>query len=541
VRILIAEDDTIPRRLLQATLTKAGHEVVSACDGAEAWRILQRADAPRLAIVDWLMPNMDGVEVCRRVRQQQASPYTYLILLTAKDRKEDLIAGLEAGADDYLIKPFDPQELQVRLRTGQRILDLQTALLASLDQLAQAHQREVEVGAKIQQTLLFGQLPHDLVGAQVAALTLPSQHVDGDFYDFFQHRADCFDLVVGDVMGKGVAAALLGAALKSSFPRAFSQLLLSSTQKRLPEPEEIVLLIQHEVAQRFISLGMFATLCYARLDLVRLQLTLVDCGHPKTIHFCSLTGACDLLQGDNMPLGFSECETYQQVSFSLAEGDLLVFYSDGLTEARNAVGDFFGVERLMEVVQSQHHLEPARLIDVIREAVLAFAGLETGADDLTCVVVRIEENDQPHLIARTQFETTSNIAKLPLIRAWVRSFCQDLPVCVLDEESLSQLELAVTEAASNITRHAYRGRTDGCVQLVAEAFPERIVIQFFHQGEAFDPTTIKPPIFDGSREGGFGVYIIAHSVDEVSYVHDEQKGHCVRLVKKRTAQREGDV
>ena len=165
MKILIAEDDTIPRRLLQATLTKAGHEVVSACDGAEAWQILQNADAPRLAIVDWLMPNMDGVEVCRRVRQRHAGPYTYLILLTSKDRKEDLIAGLEAGADDYLTKPFDPQELQVRLRTGQRILDLQTALLTSLDQLAQAHQREVEIGAKIQQTLLFGQLPHDVAGA----------------------------------------------------------------------------------------------------------------------------------------------------------------------------------------------------------------------------------------------------------------------------------------------------------------------------------------------------------------------------------------
>lgn len=540
MKILIAEDDTIPRRLLQATLMKAGHDVVSACDGVEAWQILRSADAPRLAIVDWLMPNMDGVEVCRRVRQQQASPYTYLILLTSKDRKEDLIAGLEAGADDYLIKPFDPQELQVRLRTGQRILDLQAALFASMDQLAQAHQREVEVGAKIQQTLLFGQLPHDLIGAQIAALTLPSLHVDGDFYDFFQYGADCFDLVVGDVMGKGVAAALLGAALKSSFPRAFSQLLLSSAQKKLPEPEEIVLLVQREVAQRFIRLGMFATLCYARCDLAQRQLTLVDCGHPKTIHFRSLTGDCALLQGENMPLGFSACETYQQVSFSLAEGDLLVFYSDGLTEARNVAGDFFGVERVMAVIRQQHFLEPARLIEAILEAVLAFAGLETSADDLTCVVVRIEGGDQS-LIARTQFETTSTLAQLPLIRARVRSFCQDLPRRVLNEERLSQLELAVTEAASNIIRHAYRGRTDGRVQVVAEAFGDRIVVQFFHQGAAFDPTIVQPPIFDGSREGGFGVYLIAHSVDEVSYIHDEQEGHCVRLVKKRTTQGKGEV
>ncbi len=542
MRILIADDDAIPRRLLQATLTKAGHEVVSACDGVEAWRMLQSADAPRLVIVDWLMPNMDGVEVCRRVRQRQTSPYTYLILLTAKDRKEDLIAGLEAGADDYLTKPFDPQELQVRLRTGQRILDLQTALLTSLDQLAQAHQREVEIGAKIQQTLLFGQLPHDMERAQIAALTLPSQSVDGDFYDFFRHRRDCFDVVVGDVMGKGVPAALLGAALKGSFPRAMSQLLLSSQQNMLPEPEEIVLLVQNEVARQFMSLGVFATLCYARIDLTQQRLTLVDCGHPKTIHFRSLTGACDLLQGDNTPLGFSDLESYQQVSFPLAEDDVLVFYSDGLTEARNADGDFFDVERLMDIIQRHHHLEPGQLINAIRKAVLDFTNLETYADDLTCVVVKIEETaDSPHCMARTQFETTSTLARLPLMRTFVRSFCQDLPICVLDDESLDQLELAITEAASNIIRHAYLNRPDGPLQLVVEAFLDRIVVQFFHQGAAFDPTTIKPPVFDGSREGGFGVYIIAHSVDEVSYAPDGEKGHCVRLVKKPKVRGEGDA
>ena len=539
MKILIADDDSIPRRLLYATLTRAGHEVVSACDGAGAWQILQSGDAPRLAIIDWLMPHMDGVEVCRRVRQQQAHPYTYLILLTSKDRKEDLIAGLEAGADDYLTKPFDPQELQVRLRTGQRVLDLQAALLTSLDQLARAHEREVEVGAKIQQALLLGQLPHDVVGAQAATLTLPSHHVDGDFYDFFRLSEDCFDIMVGDVMGKGVAAALLGAALKSSFPRAFSQLLISSPQKVLPEPEEIVLLVQREVAQRFITLGVFATLCYARLDLARLRLTLVDCGHPKTIRFRSLTGACELLQGDNMPLGFSEVETYQQVLFPLTKGDVLVFYSDGLTEARNTDGDFFGVGRLMAVIQSQHHLEPARLIDAIREAVLAFTDANGCADDLTCVVVKIDESTREHPIARAQFGTNSDIAKLPMIRAFVHEFCQDLPADVLDGEDLNQLELAVTEAASNIIRHAYRGRTDGHLQVVANAFPDRVVVQFFHQGTAFNPAAAKPPAFDGSREGGFGMYIIAHSVDEVSYGYDTQKGHCVSLVKKRTALKEG--
>ena len=135
--------------------------------------------------------DQDGAHiVSRKVRQWDHAPYVYLILLTSKDQQEDIIAGLEAEADDYLIKPFDPQELEARLRAGQRILDLQAALLTSLEQLAQAHQREVEIGAKFQQTLLLGQPPGDLTGAQIAALTIPSQPVDGDFYDFFQYYGD---------------------------------------------------------------------------------------------------------------------------------------------------------------------------------------------------------------------------------------------------------------------------------------------------------------------------------------------------------------
>ena len=183
MKILIADDDPISRRLLQASLVNEGYDVVITRDGAEAWQILQREDAPQLAILDWLMPGLDGVEVCRKVRQRTRAPYVYLVLLTGKGRKEDVVEGMEAGADDYLTKPLDPHELQVRLRAGRRILDLQTALLTSLEELAQARQREVEIGARIQQTLLLGQPPQHLPGVRVAALTIPSQQIDGDFYE----------------------------------------------------------------------------------------------------------------------------------------------------------------------------------------------------------------------------------------------------------------------------------------------------------------------------------------------------------------------
>jgi diguanylate cyclase (GGDEF)-like protein len=135
MKILIAEDDTVSRRILEVHLTKWGYEVVPARDGNEAWQILQTADAPRLAILDWMMPGMDGVEVCRRVRKDAKEPYTYLILLTTLNGEEDIVNGMNAGADDYLGKPYNANELQVRLRAGRRIVDLQEELIAAREVL----------------------------------------------------------------------------------------------------------------------------------------------------------------------------------------------------------------------------------------------------------------------------------------------------------------------------------------------------------------------------------------------------------------------
>ncbi len=533
MKILIADDDPIPRRLLQATLVKGGYDVVVAHDGVEAWQLLQSEDAPKLGILDWLMPGMDGVEVCRKVRQRTEAPYIYLILLTGKDRKEDVIEGMDAGADDYLTKPFDPHELQVRLRAGQRILDLQAALLTSLQELAQARQREVEIGAKIQQTLLLGQPPPDLPGARLAALTIPSQQIDGDFYDFFQHHDQRLDIVVGDVMGKGVPAALFGAAIKSHFLRALSHLISSAKHGKLPVPEEIVTLVHAEVTRQFIGLESFTTLCYARFDLERRQVDFVDCGHTKTVHFRRHTGMCETLQGENMPLGFSEREIYKQISVPFEVGDVFFFYSDGVTEAKSETGEFFGEDRLVELIRANSQLEPEELIDRVRMAVVAFSHSETFADDLTCVAVKIEETQRVLPIAHAELEISSDLKELARVRAFVRKFCQDLPSPALEEDRSDQLELAVTEAASNVMRHAYRGRTDQRIQIEADAFVDRISLRLYHLGEAFDPEAVRPPAFDGSREGGFGVYIIAQSVDEVRYSRDEQGRNCICLVKNR--------
>src|SRR6204780_237641 len=138
MRILIADDSIVSRHLLDVTLRKWGYEVVIAADGMEAWDTLQSEDAPRIAILDWMMPGLTGPEVCKRVRENSKgsdAPYTYMLLLSSKSQREDLIEGLEAGADDYLTKPFDQHELKVRLRAGTRIIDLQRELVSAREEL----------------------------------------------------------------------------------------------------------------------------------------------------------------------------------------------------------------------------------------------------------------------------------------------------------------------------------------------------------------------------------------------------------------------
>ncbi len=141
MRLLIAEDDRISRRMLEATLTKWGYEVMVTCDGRAALKVLAGENAPKLAILDWMMPEMDGVEVCRKVRAAQISEPTYILLLTAKGSKADIVTGLESGADDYLAKPFDRNELRARLRVGVRMVQMQTNLAERIRQLEDALSR----------------------------------------------------------------------------------------------------------------------------------------------------------------------------------------------------------------------------------------------------------------------------------------------------------------------------------------------------------------------------------------------------------------
>jgi PAS domain S-box-containing protein len=443
-----------------------------------------------------------------------------------REKAEEGIRRLNAELEQRVIKRT--AELQAANILKDEHLAREQAVTA---ELGRAHEREAEVGYKIQRTLLLDQPPVDVPGLRVAALTIPSQRIDGDFYVFFRHRDQCLDVIVGDVMGKGIPAALVGAATKSYFLKALSHLNAFSKNGKLPEPKEIVMLSHAEVVRQLIALESFVTLTYARLDVNNRRLDLVDCGHTGIVQVHGDSGACDLLHGDNLPLGVREGEIYDQVSVSFEPGDLFFFFSDGITEARNEAGELFGIDRLLENIKANNQLDPPEFIETIRSSVVAFSGSEHLADDLTSVAVRVEPRETA--VARADVEIRSDLRYLGQAREFVNSFCRNLPGPPLSQESIDAFELAVNEAACNIMKHAYHGRGDRWIYMEGEAFASRVILRLYHLGDPFDATGLAPPALDGSRESGFGTYIISKSTDDVRYYRDERGMNCISLVKKR--------
>lgn len=448
---------------------------------------------------------------------------------------DDDIKLLTELADDlaYGITNLRTRAERTRAQAELRAMnvDLEERVAARTAELGAARQREMTIGFRIQQMLLLDRPLLDVPGLQIAALSIPSQHVDGDFYGFYRHEDQCVDVIVADVMGKGIPAALLGAATKSHLIEALCHRMGASRDHVLPEPKDVVTEAHVEMAQHLIDLESFVTLCYLRVDLGRKRFSLADCGHTGLLQWRAATGSCEIKHGDNLPLGAREGEVYDQISAPLDPGDLLVLFSDGVTEARDHQGELFGPDRLVACVQENSGLSPSDLVEAIRRAAFDFTGSSVLRDDLTCVAIRVVEREMP--LARSAFELRSDLRELALARRFVREICASGQGTPLDERAIGDVELAVTEACSNIVKHAYHGRDDQWIRLEAEAYPDALSLRLYYVGEPFDPSQAPPPALDGSRDSGFGVYLITKSVDDVRYSRDERGRNCVSFVKRR--------
>ena len=207
MKILAADDDPVWLRMIEAMIREWGDEVVTARDGSEAWQALTGPNRPSLAILDWVMPGMDGLEVCRRLRDDTESPYVYTLLLTARDSKADLIRAFDAGADDYIRKPFDPDELRARLRAAGRIMDLQAALLMAQGTLREQATHDALTGL-LNRGAIFEIFERELARAKREEMSVGVLLAD---VDHFKSVNDTYGHEAGDEVLRHVARRLQGA------------------------------------------------------------------------------------------------------------------------------------------------------------------------------------------------------------------------------------------------------------------------------------------------------------------------------------------
>lgn len=192
--VLVAEDNPVMQTVVKFMLTSWGYDPILTVDGRDAWQILQRDAAPRLALMDWMMPGMEGVEICRQVRAAGREPYTYIVLLSARDSGADLVKAMDAGADDYLRKPFDAQELRVRLKAGQRIIQLQEQLLTARENLREQARRDPITGL-LNHAAILATLDGELETAGAASVAILLADLDR-----FRRINDTFGRPAGDAV-----------------------------------------------------------------------------------------------------------------------------------------------------------------------------------------------------------------------------------------------------------------------------------------------------------------------------------------------------
>lgn len=391
--ILIVDDDDDILILLSTTLTKWGHEVISASNGLEAWNILRKEESVNFVISDWIMPKLDGVDLCRRIRNESLGRYIYVILLTAKEETTDLVEGMESGADDFVVKPFDKGELQVRIRAGERVLKLEQDLEERNSKLSFAYsvmRKDLETAANMQKSLLPN-ASMTISNLAFESFFSPASFVAGDTFNFFQLDANhvCFYML--DVAGHGVSAAMLSVSLnKFLIP---SNPIAQPLTCFLPDPGHYEItppaVVMRELNKRFEiaeDAMQYFTMIYGICDTRSNKLRLSQAGHPSPV-FVEVGAKAKLIGQGGYPVGMISNVDYDELRIHFKRGDRLFIYSDGATECTNADGQAFSLEKIISALETWRDLPLKEIVSRLKLALENWKGSNDYTDDVTVLAI----------------------------------------------------------------------------------------------------------------------------------------------------------
>lgn len=374
--------------------------------------------------------------------------------------------------------------------------------------LLDASARENALAAQIQETLLLPALPTLVSGVPIASRYRASAGVAGDFHALIQINPDTFDLLIGDVMGKGVPAALIGAAVKMELSQSLLELRANGTAGAAPQPKTIIESLDRRLTSRLIELECFVTLIYVRFDRQNQTLTSVGCGHPEMLLFAQ--DSIQEIPNQHPPLGTIVNEVYTQTTTPWLNGSWVLLYSDGLSETCDATGqmlDVSGLKRIASTAMSDH-THPDQIARLILDATERFAGGDYPEDDRTLVALRLPAVNE-HFV-----DLPNHIGALSLLREFIVAACP--PDLALEETD--RMVLAGVEAFTNIVKHAEL--ISGKIRILLQFDQRQVKLSLHYDGQPFTlPPNTTLADAEERKEGGYGLPLIHALCDEFTCEH----------------------
>lgn len=404
-KVLVVDDSVAHQRLARTILEKWGYSVSVADDGASALDILE-AEEIDLVLSDWVMPGMSGLELCRAFRGRLAKRYVYFILLTSKSSRTDVAEGLDAGADDFLSKPINAEELRGRISAGERLVSSQRMLewknsaladaLGTLQHLYDDIAKDLSEARKLQLALV----PHKTIDYDDIRLSFelrPCGHVGGDLVGGFALREGAVCAYSIDVSGHGVASALMTARL-ASYLSANDRTRNIAIHKppdgdwTLRSPDEVC----HDLNQMILAdmdTELYCTMAIAMIDPVTGKGSMAQAGHPHPF-ILRRGGTCEAIGSGGLPIGLLDKATFAVTPFEMSPGDKLLLYSDGLTEQVNKANDMLEEAGLQRAMSEARDAKSTAFLDALVRVVEDHAAGEALGDDISAVLLEYNRGSE---------------------------------------------------------------------------------------------------------------------------------------------------
>ncbi len=392
MKILVIEKASAVKSLILETLSRRGYELTFVTNGKDAWRLLNKRKDIRIVIAEWTMPGMDGIELCKKIRSAKFPYYVYIMLLTSKNHKAEVIKGIKQGADDILTKPIDPDELQIRINAGERIVHLEEDLIEKNKSLQMANdilRGNLISGQETQKSLLPSSFP-DISNMEFAASFIPSAFGSGDIYNIFRLDEKNIGLYNIDVSGHGVSAALFSVCLNqrlSQDPQSFGLVKVpvdGPPYYRINSPVHIVTLLDDE--DMLGKYGRYFTMVYAIVNVETGGVSFYRAGHNYPLLIRNKNKSY-YIEGGGPPIGLGiTLRKKQEQEIKLEAGDQLIFFSDGINDAFSPKsGKRYGLERARQILTDHFSESLEHSFERLITDVQAFMGQEGFSDDISII------------------------------------------------------------------------------------------------------------------------------------------------------------